>query len=230
MGVEISFTLADGQLQSIIVDATVRELHEASAEVTEHPIEVGANVSDHIRANLDSVTLDVVVSNEPIRQPESQMDGVTSRQQGLEIRDPTTGIILAKANVLVFDGDFDRVRTVYEELLRLRTTGTVVGILTSLREYSSMVIRRVAPIREAATGDSLRATVEARQIRIVSSEVVDVPEPEETRGDTNRNRGRRNNEDTDAETDERNQSIARGILDSIASWAGGGESVPPPPP
>lgn len=230
---EITFELANGQIQSIEFDAVIRDTHEASAEITDHPVERGADVSDHVRKNLDSVTLEVVVSNEPIRQPGSQMEGVTSGQAGLEIREPAPfglGLVVAKANVLVFDGEFDRVRTVHEELLRLMNEGVVVGILTSLREYENMLLRRVSPIREAATGDSLRATVEAREIIIVESEVVDVPDPEETRGRGDRNRGRRNNSDTDADTEERNQSIASSILDRIVSWTADENAPPPPPP
>lgn len=226
--VEITFELDNGQLQSIEFDAVTRDTHESSAEVTEHSVEAGANISDHVRRNLDSVTLEVVVSNEPIRQPETQMDGVRSRQRGLEIRDggPFGGVIVAKANVLVFDGDFDRVRSVYDELLRLMNEGVVVGIFTSLREYSSMLIRRVSPIREASTGDSLRATVEATEVRIVESEVVNVPVPEETRGVRPTNRGRRNNVGDDNE--ERNESTAHNIVRSLTSWSAGGDAPPAP--
>jgi hypothetical protein len=219
--VEITFELANGQIQAIEIDATTNETHEASAEVTEHPVERGADISDHARKNLDAITLQVVVSNQPIRQPGTQMDGVQSEQRGLEISDPTTGLVLATANVLAFDGEFDRVRTVYGELLRLMEESVVVGIITSLREYENMLLRRVSPIREASTGDSLRCTVEATEVRIVDSEVVDVPDPEETRGRDARNRGRRNNEEADDETGERNTSIARGLLDSIISWNAG---------
>lgn len=228
MASEITWELGDGQVQSIVFDAVVRATHESSAEITEHPVEAGANISDHVRANLDEVVLEVVVSNTPIEQPKTQMEGVTSSQAGLEILDPETGLVLAKASVLVFDGEFDRVRTVHEELLNLKNAGTVVGILTPLRDYSNMIIRRVSPVREAATGDSLVAVVEAREIRIVESEVVDAPEPAETRGSGSRNRGRRNNEDTDEETEERNRSTLSAITDSIISWTAD-EGAPPPP-
>ena len=69
--------------------------------------------------------------------------------------------------------------------------GIVVTIITSLREYPNMLLRRVSPIREALTGDALNCTVEAKQVRIVDSEIVDVPEPEEQRGEGEQNRGRR---------------------------------------
>lgn len=230
--VEISFLLPDGQLQLIVFDAVTRDVHESTAEITEHPIEEGANISDHVRPNLDTVELQAIVSNHPIREPRTQMDGVIGAQGELEITGvrspPFVGalgaaarvvlggapVVLAKANVLLFDGEVDRVRTVYDELLRLKNSGTVIGILTSLRNYDNMLIRRISPIREAASGNSLFVTVEATEVNIVSSEVADAPDPEETRGGVNQNTGQQNTDDADETSNARNQSWAAGLVDA----------------
>lgn len=227
----ITWTLPDGQAQSIEFDAVVRDTHESSAEVPEHTIEKGANISDHIRPNLDSVTIQAVVSNTPIRQPGTQMDGVRGRQIGLEIVGPRSppfvgalgaaarviagggNVVLAKANVLNFTDQFDRVRTVYEELLNLEKDGTVIGIVTSLREYENMVIRRISPVREAASSNALVVTIEATEIRIVDSEIVQAPEPVEVRGNRSSNQGQQNTDDADADTSERTSSYASQLVD-----------------
>ena len=47
-------------------DVTESEALELSSTVTEHPVETGANVTDHVRKNLDKLTLVVFVSNTPI--------------------------------------------------------------------------------------------------------------------------------------------------------------------
>src|SRR5581483_4542634 len=47
-------------------DAVTNEQTEHTATATEHPVEQGANVSDHVRDQLDRVTLEVVVSNTPV--------------------------------------------------------------------------------------------------------------------------------------------------------------------
>jgi hypothetical protein len=54
--------------QSLIVlfDQTVSEGHEATAEVTEHPVEKGSNVADHVRQNPQNLTLEMFVTNTPI--------------------------------------------------------------------------------------------------------------------------------------------------------------------
>jgi hypothetical protein len=48
-------------------DAVTKEQTKHTAKVTEHPVEEGANVSDHIRDELDTVTLEVFVTNQPIK-------------------------------------------------------------------------------------------------------------------------------------------------------------------
>lgn len=47
-------------------DVTTTEVHSSAAEVTEHPVEAGANVTDHIRPRLDKVTLECGITNTPL--------------------------------------------------------------------------------------------------------------------------------------------------------------------
>lgn len=228
MSVEITFEepADSGQLQSIMFDAVTRDAHESSATVTEHPVEEGANISDHVRPDLDRVTLEAVVSNTPVGIPTTQMEGVEGRQAGLEIVDSVTNIVLAKASVLVFDGEIDRVRTVYEELLRLEKAGVIVGIVTSLREYENMLIRRVSPIREASTGNALFVTVEATEIRIATSEVVAAPDAEQTRDGTRSSRGRQQTSDSDDSTDTRSRSLLIQLGDTLRALVGPNDGAP----
>lgn len=200
--VEITFEEPEGsgQLQSIQFDAVVRDTHESTATVTEHPVEQGANISDHVRADLDSIVLEAIVSNFPITQPPTQADGASSSVSDVDLTD-RDGNEIGKARVLVFDGEFDRVRSVYDELRRLKDTGTIIGIITSLREYDSMILRAINPSRDVASGNMLTVKVEATQIRIVESEIVDAPVPDENQ----RNRGRREPEETEEE--ERSTSL-----------------------
>jgi hypothetical protein len=65
-----------------------------------------------------------------------------------------------------------------------------------------MVLVEVSPRREAESGDAFLATVEARQIRIVSSEVVAAPEPAAPRDRRTSQRGRQNPEAADDATAE----------------------------
>lgn len=228
MGTEIVWELKSGQIQAIDLDAVIRESPDSTATPTEHAIESGANISDHVRKNLDRVSLEIVVSNTPTREPKTQMDGATASSGGVEFAqrqevfgvgvgpfDLSLGIVnTIKANVLVFDSEFDRVRSIYELLQDLQDAGQVIEILTPHREYTDMVITRISPVWTADTREALMATLEAQQIRIVDSEIVEAADPEQARDGASTNRGRQNaTEDEDPEN--RNSSILNDILERL---------------
>lgn len=52
---------------SIVIDATIRENHELSAEVTEHPVESGSTISDHIFNAPIRVLLEGEVTDSPVQ-------------------------------------------------------------------------------------------------------------------------------------------------------------------
>ncbi len=212
---ELAWTLEDGREQSLTFDATVREAPESTATITEHPIEEGADISDHVRKDLDRISLQVVVSDTPIVNPADHNDGSQGSIQSVQLSGQEGE--LTRAQVLVFDGGVTRVRSVYEELLDLMGNGTRVRVMTRLRELEDMVVKRVSPIREADSGDSLVATLELQQISVVSSEIVAAPEPRETRGNNAQERGRENTEDEG----EGGQSLLAAGLDGLTSFFGG---------
>lgn len=59
------YTDAAGKDQAIIFDAVVSEDWNPNAEVTEHPVEDGANIADHVRVGLMTCSLKVHVTVEP---------------------------------------------------------------------------------------------------------------------------------------------------------------------
>ena len=68
-GASITYTDQSGALRIITFDCTVRVLHNGTAVVTEKPVDEGANISDHIRAENRRVTLEVEVTNTPVLSP-----------------------------------------------------------------------------------------------------------------------------------------------------------------
>lgn len=57
-----------GLLAVIEFDAVTAETHVAQADITEHPVEVGANISDHSRPKLRTVQLEGVITNTPLNE------------------------------------------------------------------------------------------------------------------------------------------------------------------
>jgi hypothetical protein len=228
--VSITFTTPGGLTEEIVLDATVRQVHRASATITEHPVEEGSNISDHIRPDLDAIRVEAVITNTPIVQPGSNMDGVTSEVAPIELDVPSpptrfnvSGLLNAavqafspkvnKAEVLQFSGPFDRIRSVYESFLSMRDNGTVVRVLTTLREYESMVIQSVEVPKDDPS-DSINLNIEARQIRIVQTDTVQAPEPTQPRGRRQVSAGNQTPGDADAQT-EQNASLAHRLMEGF---------------
>lgn len=77
-------------LGSLSFDVVVSEEHERSSVVTDHSVERGVNIVDHVRPMPDRVTLDVYVSNSPINSPDAAQLPLT-----LDIPQPGDGTFLA---------------------------------------------------------------------------------------------------------------------------------------
>lgn len=180
----ILYESSEGVSTSIWIDATITAAHGATATPTENPIERGASTTDHIQDNADTLTLECVVTNVPHVVPQSNMDGVTGSVQTVELRNG------GKANVLSFSGDFDRVRSVDAEIRLIKAQRKLVQIVgLNLRDYQNMAIVGYNPREDVNTAKSLSFTLELKNIFVVDSEVVDVPDPEEARGHNEESRG-----------------------------------------
>lgn len=66
------------EIAAIWIDVALRETHAMSAECTRHPVEEGADITDHVQLSPDTIAIEGLVSNQPIEPPRSHMFGVTA--------------------------------------------------------------------------------------------------------------------------------------------------------
>lgn len=66
MAVTLIWKKAKAQIGSLELDATLSEQHQGDVDVTDHPVERGANISDHARSKPEVVTLEGLITNTPI--------------------------------------------------------------------------------------------------------------------------------------------------------------------
>lgn len=173
---------------AIEADVSINEGYELGAEVTEHPVERGSAISDHVRPNNSTVMLEGWISNSPIEVPGTQMDGVTGSMRTVDMLGPD-GQKAGSAKALQFDGPFDRVRRVNEQIQALINTSTLVEIHTGLETIADVAITRFKVDRNAETGNALPFVLECKRLRIVETTVERVPAPVERRGQRPRQRG-----------------------------------------
>lgn len=223
------------EIGDVWVDVSLRETHGVGAEVTDHPVERGANIVDHIRPLPRTFSIEGLVTNHPIEVPKSHMGGARqdtgplqlTAARGLPDRvqphqvtiqgEPTVGAfglipgvaqgvaILGamridvrprrqfaaehnpidnqatqgwSAQALHFTQQFDRVGEVYAALVNIVEQSKLVTIVTGLVRYDSVALTDLQFDRSPDTGpNALRFSAQARVLRIVDSEVVQLPDP-----------------------------------------------------
>lgn len=133
------------EIDGIVLDATVRELHEYTAHVTEHPIETGSSVADHVYTEPLRLLLQGEITDSPV-QPGAETIGVTERRVEA----------------------FDRLREIHAER-------RVVTVVTGLRVYPDMVMVLLSVPRDRTTGRRLQFSAEFVQIERVQTERVPLP-------------------------------------------------------
>lgn len=224
----------DGSSRVVSFDAILDELHETVSEITEHPVEVGVDVTDHVRPLPDRVNLVGYSSNQPIIiNPFTQRGELRSFK--LEVPkyepplEPTPGSIFRNtiaavdgllfgepeytAQILAFPDEFDAIRETYELLLELQKNAVICEVLSPLRWYQDMILERVSAPR--TTGDSgVAFGMDLRQLRVVESgQVASPPVPEDPSGHPLQAKGSQGTKPPGAgEDDEQPASLAYQIL------------------
>ena len=201
----IEWTDASGATVLVELDVTNTEAHEATAEVTEHPVEVGAPVSDHVRPGNPTLTLEGWVALAPLVVPRADAAA------------PLTGSVRAATSrgvtlsVLQWDTALDRRRVVDALLSAVVESSTLLTVTTSLRTTTDLAVTRYRVDRAAETSGVLALTLDLTRVRKVSTLRASVPEPAQRRGQSARQRGAQPARPTD-----RRSTLARS-LDSARS-------------
>lgn len=189
------------------VDAVMSESHEVMATLTDHPVERGADLSDHKRPGQRRYRLEGLVTNTPIGSV--PLSGENSSANGVTgtVRDSP-----AKATVLQFSERFDRIRDVLDALTSLVESAQLVTVTTDVRTYEDAQLVSVVAPRDAT--DSITFTVDITQVRIAETRDVGAPVPRQPRGRRTRDNGAQAGAEAATNPPDQNTSAAYRVADS----------------
>lgn len=125
----------------LMFDAIITSTHESSLTVTKHPVQYGADISDHAIVNPARLTLSVAVSD--------AMGYISGPNQY-----PGNGMTKSTK--------------AFDTLLQFQRLRTPMTVFTKLRKYENMVITNITAEDDYTTAHALKATVELEQMMIVS--------------------------------------------------------------
>lgn len=134
-------------------DLFISEKHKLDFSVSDHPIQNGATISDHVHKQLQHVTIEGLFTNHPLKKLE-EINNVTFKDEFAtkEEKETLTNRALRK----------------FDELRELANKRRPVRLVTSLQVYPKMIITSLSYDRDAKSGSSIRFTMELREIQIVN--------------------------------------------------------------
>jgi DNA polymerase III gamma/tau subunit len=133
----------------VAFDALITDATDLSVTVTDHPIEDGADVSDHIRDDPDQLRLDIVVSQTPANIPD---------------------LVTTTASL-----DFFRQEEAWQRLVDLLKRHAFVRVVTSVATWDDMVIQSLSRSRSSTVGQALEATIKVNKVVKVKSSTALAP-------------------------------------------------------
>lgn len=137
----IAYEEDDGSLYGYFFDAVIREEHTTTLRKTEHPIQTGANTTDHAYMLPAQLTLEIGMSD--------AMDALVNGQ---------------------YRGSYEtKSVAAYQTLVALQESRQPLTVLTRLKRYTNMLIEQIHAPDDARTYYGLRATVILSQL--ITSEV-----------------------------------------------------------
>lgn len=146
------------QPASIEMDVLIDESHEWTSDVTTSEVEEGSPIADHIRLMPDKLTITGMVGNTNLQG--SFLDAIVGQVVGL----------------LDGSGKVDRMKTTFDLLRAMHEARVPVTIYTKWKTYENMALTGLNIPRNASIGKAIQFTMNFMEIRVVSTQSVDVPD------------------------------------------------------
>lgn len=213
MALLLNWVEADGSAHQAVLDAAVNENHQTSAQVTEHQVEQGVNITDHIRPMPKRISIEGIITNTPIVVPTTYMNGVGGSQKQTTQMAGTTSPnpVQVKFTTLQFDSQVDRVKLIYGDLVTAALNGMLFSVTTSLASYTNMAITDLSVPRNVNDGNVLHFNIEMQEVRIVQTTTVNTTPSKITPV----NKGKKTPVTLDETKDVKPISFAKAVLNSF---------------
>ena len=172
-----------------IFDVYLSITHQLSNQITEHPVQYGSNISDHILNQPDILSFQIGMSDcsqdliygqfetHPFKSAITSMqryEGVGTRANIMaNLNTLASPFKDMSANYRMSGAPFSsRSATAFNKLKEMKLKGEVFNCVTRLGTYKDMVIQSIEVVDDVNTKNGLLATVTCQQIFVASVEKV----------------------------------------------------------
>lgn len=175
MGLGYGLVMAGAQLglQSVLIkpkrsigaftaQVTISERHTDELEIVNHPVEMGAQISDHVFKRPPEVVIECAWSDSP--SVSGLVGGIIAAVEGT----------VAGVQSILTGNSPDQVRDIYDRLVKLQESFELITVYTGKRVYFNMLIRSMMVETDKDTEHVLRVTATLRQVLRVSVRTVSI--------------------------------------------------------
>lgn len=171
--------------QDIIAHATIEERHHDELEVTDHPVEQGAMITDHAYKRPAEITLHLGWSNSP-PSPGGLINPLiataAANSSAVNAGADLYGIVQGANTVLsslsrgvngiqsdMAGAGRAQINAIYQALLQLQETRALFDVYTGKRKYTNMICKSLATETDFKNANSLPVTMTCKQVILVNT-------------------------------------------------------------
>jgi hypothetical protein len=228
------FTWLDeaGVEHTLSADVVSNGVDERTAQLSDHSVETGSVITDHVVILPETLSLELVVSNTPI----TEVAGFGRSNLALDVRPSqfkpggflfvSSGVRSAIAGLVSrpeppvavntlqpTGGTVDRVADVHDQLIRILQGALLVTVSFKGRVYADYLLTRVTLTSNSGEFGLGRFGVDARAFRTVTGETVQLPDPADFRALPSKGAGNKGKKAPSPEPKESIKSLAAGLVD-----------------
>ena len=169
----------------LVIDATTAEDHNRSSQATQHEIEDGTDIADHIIKKGITLNISGIISDDPINLLSTLVGtgaGIVGSLIGSRAGAIATGVIGKIGNSILNNAQGKPSKSANEVFEMIYEEKVLCTIITGLKTYTNMVLENYSAPRSSKTTRSLEFTAQFRQITIANSESVSIPKENKEAG------------------------------------------------
>lgn len=171
IGIESILIRPKRSIGPLVAQVTLEEVHDDEVEITEHPVEQGAAISDHAFKKPARLRIRCAWSNSP--STSGLVDGVIGG-----LNSTVTGV-----QSLVTGNTTNSVRDLYVKLLKLQSDRITFDVFTGKRNYRNMLVKALSVTTDKETENTLAVTASFQQVIIVQTQTLSVGAPSANQAD-----------------------------------------------
>lgn len=204
MALENLFIRKEKSLGGVKLDAIITESHDNAFRKTSNPVELGADITDHVIIENKKLTIAGVVSDNPI--------GLAALGQ---IVDNVTGLF-GTSN----EANITRSNAAYNALVQLAETREPLEVQTKLRLYENMIITGISCSQDKNTSRIAQMVISMEEIIITESEIVQLTADQLAEGSPAEQASPPDNKGKQAPVTP-SAPVNKSVLKSVVDWVGG---------